>query len=98
MGGRHNPDIHGNGPAAAHAFKTAFLEHTQELDLGRGWDVTDFIQKQGASMGQLEPSLAGLSAPVKAPRSWPNSSLSSKVSVTAAQCSAINGPFALGPA
>ncbi len=33
-------------------------------------------------------------APVKAPRSWPNSSLSSRLSASAAQCSLTNGPLA----
>ena len=35
-------------------------------------------------------------APVKAPRSWPNSSLSSSDSASAAQCSLTNGPLARG--
>ncbi len=34
--------------------------------------------------------------PVKAPRSWPNSSLSSRVSASAAQCSLTKGPPARG--
>jgi hypothetical protein len=36
------------------------------------------------------------SAPVKAPRSWPNSSLSSKFSGMAAQLIAMNGALARG--
>ena len=37
-----------------------------------------------------------LSAPVNEPFSWPNSSLSSSVSASGAQCSATNGAFARG--
>ena len=35
-------------------------------------------------------------APVNDPRSWPNSSLSSRVSASAAQCSFTKGPLARG--
>ena len=38
-----------------------------------------------------------VTAPVKAPFSWPNNSLSSRFSGIAAQLTATNGPVALGP-
>jgi hypothetical protein len=37
-------------------------------------------------------------APVKAPRTWPNSSLSNSVSTTAEQLIVMNGRFRRGPA
>ena len=47
------------------------------------------------SASENRPSLRAI-APVNAPRSWPNSSLSSRVSASAAQCSLMNGPCARG--
>ena len=45
------------------------------------------------SASSKRPSFC-LIAPVNAPFSWPNSSLSSSVSVSAAQLTVMNGPFA----
>ena len=82
---------------AADALELPLLQHAQQLDLhGRG-EVADLVQEERAAVGHLEAALAGLAtAPVKAPFSWPNSSLSSSVSVRAAQLTLMNGPLARG--
>ena len=59
--------------------------------------------ESGSTLGdavELTPRLLprrALTAPVNAPRSWPNSSLSRRVSDNAPQLMAINGPSACSP-
>ena len=55
--------------------------------------LADLVEEQRAAVGLLERArVLGRSAPVKAPRSWPNSSLSISSSGMAAQLTATNGP------
>ena len=51
-----------------------FLQNTQERDLSFGRKLSDFIEEDRASFGQLKAPYASLSAPVNAPFSWPNNS------------------------
>ena len=54
MGGRDHPNIHGDGAVAPHGIDHALLQHAQQFDLHVQRQVTDFIQKEGAAMGQLK--------------------------------------------
>ena len=72
------------------------LEHAQELGLRSAErHLADLVEEHRAAVGGLEQAGAWpRSAPVKAPRSWPKSSLSSSVSGSAAQLRRTNGPLA----
>jgi hypothetical protein len=48
-------------------------------------------------MGRFESTLAMGVGPVKAPFTWPKSSLSNRDSLRAAQLQVMKGPFFLGP-
>ena len=68
------------------------LEDAEELGLQAGGDLADFVEEEGAAVGGFEacPFFCA-TAPVNEPFSWPKSSLSSRVSVRAAQLMATNG-------
>ena len=51
-------DVGRDGLIATHAFELAFLQHAQELHLGRRRDVADFVEEQRAAVGLLEATLA----------------------------------------
>ena len=84
VGGRDKPDIPPTG-ASAHRIKLTLLEHPEEFRLGCERHVTDFVEKDGPSVASPNNPFENLVAPVKAPFSWPNSSLSKRVSGNAAQ-------------
>ena len=46
--------------AAAYRFELAFLEHAQQFDLRVERQFADFIQEQGAPIGELKPSSPAL--------------------------------------
>ena len=54
----------------------AFLEHAQERDLESRARVAHFVEEDAAAVGLHEETRTILVAPVKAPRTWPKSSLS----------------------
>ena len=85
------------GRGAADARELALLEHAQELGLHRQRQLADLVEEQRAAVGGLEQADLRSRAPVKAPFSWPNSSLSSSVSGIAAQLTATNGLSRRGP-
>jgi len=62
------------------------LQKAQQLDLDADGQFADFVEKQGAPVGELEAPLSGLGGPVKAPFSCPNNSASTSVSGRAATC------------
>ena len=95
MGGGDDADIGLDRRAAADRRVLAFLQHAQQAGLRLGRHVADLVEEQRAAVGLLE--LAGrraARAPVKAPVSWPNSSLSISSRGIAAMLSATNGPLA----
>jgi len=69
----------------AHALQHPLLQDAQQLRLRRLRQLGDLIEKQRALVGKLELPSRCRSAPVNAPRSCPNSSLSISVSGSAAQ-------------
>ena len=50
----HHPHIDRHRPGRAHRLDTALLQHAQQLDLHVHRHVADFIEEQGAAVGQLE--------------------------------------------
>jgi hypothetical protein len=63
-----------------------FFEEPQQLALQRGRQIADLVEEHRAAIGQLEQAAScAPCASVKAPRSCPNSSDSSNVSVNAVQ-------------
>ncbi|MNL22668.1 hypothetical protein D3C87_1440240 [compost metagenome] len=54
MGRRNDAHVDALGLVAAHALEGALLQHAQQLDLHRQRHVADFIEEQGAAVGQFE--------------------------------------------
>ena len=75
----------------------ALLERAQDLGLQRQRQVADLVEEDRAAVAPPRtcPSLRP-AAPVNAPFSWPNSSVSSSASGIAAQLIATNGPSLRG--
>ena len=68
------------------------LQHVQQLRLQRERHLADLVEEERAAVGLLEAGPARrAAAPVNAPCAWPNSSLSSRCSGSAAQLTATNG-------
>ena len=61
-----------------------------------GGELADLVEKERPAVRELEASVLLRDRAGEAPRSWPNSSLSSSVSVSAAQLTATNGRLARG--
>ena len=74
----------------------SFLQDAQELDLRRLGQLRHLVEEQRPAVGRSEASRRRRSRPVKAPRSWPNSSASSSVSGKAAQLTATKAFAARG--
>jgi len=65
-GGNHaDADLYCAGPS--HALELTLLENAQEKDLGGMRDVTDFVQKDRASVGKFEPADPALMRPGEGP-------------------------------
>ena len=77
------PHIHLNGSRAAESLKLAFLNHSQQLRLKFQRQFADLVEKDGGFVGEFEASNLAPVAPVNAPFSCPNSSLSTSVGVSA---------------
>jgi hypothetical protein len=60
---------------AADAVELAVRQHAQQARLQVERHVADLVEEQGAAVGLLEAAARMVCAPVKAPRSWPKSSL-----------------------
>src|SRR5689334_18869437 len=57
---RNDANVRPKHLVATHALKLAFLENTQESDLGLGRKFADFIEENGASLGEFEAADAAL--------------------------------------
>ena len=96
VGRRDHAHVDLLGPFGAERLDLALLQHAQQLGLQRRAHRADLVEEERAAVGQRELALAWCrSAPVNAPRTWPNSSDSSSVSGIAAQLTATNGIVAL---
>ena len=92
VGRRDDPAVGGQQGVTAHAAELSLLQHAQQLRLQRQRHVGDLVEEQGAAGGLLELADRRSVAPVKAPRSWPNISLSRRSAGIALQLTATNGP------
>ena len=54
IGSRNEPQIHFDGARATQPFKFAFLQNAQKLDLCGCGNISNFIEKQRALVGELE--------------------------------------------
>ena len=89
-----HPDIHLARGQRPNRHNLLVLDRAQQLGLRRQRHVPNLIQKERSSIGKLKQPGLVPSAPVNAPRTWPNSSLSNSVSTTAEQFSTTNLPAA----
>ncbi len=89
-GGQH-AKIGATGPRVAHGRHFVLLDGPQQFHLHGERHVADFVQEDGAAVGQLEQALPRCSAPVNAPRTCPNSSLSITPALSAARHVGRNG-------
>jgi hypothetical protein len=53
------PDIDLDRSGCANAPNFAFLEDAEKLALHLGWDITDLVQEDGATLGGFEQTLVG---------------------------------------
>src|SRR5713101_5461150 len=65
--GRQHTYVDRDGPVPPDAFKRALLKHPQEHDLCFGWQLADFIQKEGSTVGRFEPPDAPLNGAGECP-------------------------------
>jgi len=65
-------------PAAAQALEFLLLQDPQQFGLQRQRNVSHLVQEQRSFVSQFESANLLRNGPVKAPFSWPNSSLSSR--------------------
>src|SRR5260370_9688418 len=54
VSGSDHPNIGSNGASSPDTLEFVFLQNTQESDLGLGGKLSDFIEEDGASFGQLK--------------------------------------------
>ena len=90
--GDDHPHVDRHRPRLAQRLDLTLLEHAQQLRLQRKRQIRHLVEQQRPpSALRKNPGLAR-SAPVNAPRRWPNSSLSASPSGSAAQFTATSGP------
>ena len=58
MGGGQHAHVHADRLVAAEALDAFLLKHAQELGLGAGGEVADFVEEDGAALGLLEAANA----------------------------------------
>ena len=58
VGGGDDADVHLDGAVAAHALQFAFLQDAQELGLDLRGNLADFVQEDGAAVGQFKAAFA----------------------------------------
>src|SRR5580692_8354610 len=54
--GGDDANVHLNRATAAYRLKFAFLKDTQQLNLRLQRELSDFVQEDGAAIGQFEPT------------------------------------------
>ena len=92
VGRRDDPHVDADVARAADALERLLLEEAQQLGLQRRRHLADLVEEHRAAVGRARagPRFC-CRASVNAPRSWPNSSLSSSVSGSAEQVMFMNG-------
>ena len=84
------------GAHLADAAHLALLEHAQELRLQIERQLADLVEEEGAAVGLFDRPRLALTAPVNAPRTWPNSSDPIRSRGSAPQSTTTNGPSRRG--
>src|SRR5216684_2789835 len=79
--------------ACAEAQNSPLFENTEQFGLHLRPHLCDLVEQKAAAVRPLEASLAATIRACKGPRSWPNSSLSIRLSGIAAQLIATYGRF-----
>ena len=85
VGRRDDPDVDVHGFRASEPLDLPLLEHAQQLDLDVERQVADLVEKNRRVSASSKRPICLASAPVNAPFSRPNSSLSMSVLGIAAQ-------------
>jgi len=91
---RHQADVGAQRARGAEALEGVLLQHAQELGLQLEGEVADFIEEQRPPLASSKRPRRCVMAPVNAPFSCPNSSLSSSPVGMAAQLSVTKGACA----
>src|SRR5262249_59495939 len=60
IGGGNHADVHADRSTPADTREFAFLQDTQQHDLGLGGQLADLVEEDRAAVGQLEATLASL--------------------------------------
>jgi hypothetical protein len=96
MGRREDAHVDLDRAPRADRRDLAVLQHAEDLALQLERHVADLVEEDRPAVRRLELALARRQAPVNAPFSWPNSSLSMSCSGIAAQLTGMNGIRARG--
>jgi hypothetical protein len=88
---RENTDVDRHQPDAPQALHSSILQYAKQLHLHTQRHVVDVVEEDRATSAISKRPGRSLIAPVKAPRSCPNSSDSIRVSENRAQLTAMNG-------
>ena len=94
VGRRDDPHVDLDVRPAADTRELAVFQDVEELGLKGRVEVADLVEEDRPLFAASNLPILSWCAPVKAPRSWPNSSLSSSSRATAAQLTLTNGPVA----
>ena len=94
--GGNDADIHMDVRGAADPLECLLFQKPQQLGLQQRHHLADFVEKDRAAVRRFNQAPFWRSAPVNAPRSCPNSSLSSSVSGSAEHVMFMNGLLARG--
>ena len=96
VGGGDDAGVGAEHLFAAQALEFAVFDGSQDLRLSERAHVGDLVEEERAVVGELEFAFDRCCAPVKAPRSWPKSWLSSSVSLMADALKETKAPRARG--
>src|ERR1019366_8089678 len=91
IGCGQNPHVDGHALYASHRTSLLLLDRPQQLRLQIDRQLADLVQKHGPPWAIASSPSLGLVAPVKAPRTCPNSSLSISVGTSDPQSTGMNG-------
>lgn len=92
MRGRDDANVDANRLSTANPFDERVLQYAQEADLGIVRKFADFIEKERASVGSLEPALSVFRKPPVKLLSWPNNCESTSSGGMAPQFTRMKGP------
>jgi len=80
---------------SAHGAELAFLDEPEQLDLHFEREIADFVEEGGTAVASSTSPFLFSTAPLKAPFTWPNNSLSMSVPTSEPQSMGTNSPCGL---